>query len=290
MDTNEVGHGWDGQRFSGEFILDERTVVERLRGTDGPYVYVLCRPDLRPFYVGKGVGNRVLHHLAEARNTKRLTHKLNIIRSIERSKGQLRYIVEAPFASEAASLARERELIALIGRYDLRAGPLTNQTDGGEGTSNPSEESRQRRRESLWGSEGDDEDKNLANTWFQEIKTVRSVPVKVLGEYKVEGIWQNRDRFRMSDRQAAALAASAIANRITLCPGARIPRRMEVNGVGLIVENGVGRDVLSSGMATLTDDAEGNEVLSITPAGFAFLLAALDSDLLISAGVVDPSE
>jgi hypothetical protein len=35
--------------------------------TDQTYVYVLCRPDRTPFYVGKGVHRRVFAHEAEAR-------------------------------------------------------------------------------------------------------------------------------------------------------------------------------------------------------------------------------
>ena len=51
------------------------------------YVYVLRRPDGRPFYVGKGVGPRVFNHENEARHpNNRLSnaHKLNVIRAIWR--------------------------------------------------------------------------------------------------------------------------------------------------------------------------------------------------------------
>jgi len=51
-----------------------------LPGADRHYVYVLCRANGTPFYVGKGVGRRVFSHESEARTTRRLTHKLVVIR------------------------------------------------------------------------------------------------------------------------------------------------------------------------------------------------------------------
>src|SRR6267378_4437944 len=43
------------------------------------YVYILRRPDLRPFYVGKGKAYRLFNHVDEARHTEN-SHKLNVIR------------------------------------------------------------------------------------------------------------------------------------------------------------------------------------------------------------------
>lgn len=229
----------------------------------------------------------MLDHVKEARNTKRLTHKLNVIRSMDRKGQAIHYILETNFEDEAEALARERELIHHIGRHDLGRGPLTNQTDGGEGTSNPSEESRERRRASL----ADDDGRALANHWFQKIVRVGSVPVKNIGKYKVEALWRNRESFRMSERQAGAIAASAIANRILLEPGAIIPRRMTVEGVDLIIENGVGRDTLSSDMTVLQEPGSaGFEELKLTNAGFNYVLATIDSGLLLDAGVILPSK
>lgn len=104
----------------------------RLASTAPHYVYVLCRADGTPFYVGKGVQHRCFHHEAEARTTDRLTHKLNVIRAMGRRGEAVRYCIESSFQTEAEAHARERWLIRLFGRHDLRNGPLTNQTDGGE--------------------------------------------------------------------------------------------------------------------------------------------------------------
>lgn len=283
--------GWNGSRFDAEQLLDVagvRAVLPRIRVA---YVYVLCRADGRPFYVGKGSCNgRCLEHAREARNTRRMTHKLNVIRSMDRRGEPIGHILETDFETEMAALARERELIALIGRHDLKHGPLTNQTDGGEGTSNPSAESRARHAATLAG-EGEDEGRNLANRWFKSIVQVASVPVKNVGRYKIEGLWRNRDSFSMSGRQAGALAASAIANRVLLEPGAILPRRMEFEGVEMVIENGVGRDTLSSGMTELVPDhPQGHEQLQLTSAGLAFLLDSIDRDLLVDAGVLLPED
>lgn len=282
--------GWDGTHFEVEVLLDQSAVRWQLREVAVAYVYILCRPNGVPFYVGKGSRNaRVLDHVKEARNTKRLTHKLNVIRSMDRKGQAIRYSLEIHFKDESEALARERELIHHIGRHDLGRGPLTNQTDGGEGVSNPSEESRERRRATLAGEGADEDDRVLANRWFQKIVQVKSVPVKNIGKYKIEGLWRNRESFRMSERQAGALAASAIANRILLKPGAIIPRRMTVEGVEMIIENGVGRDMLSSNMAVLhRSDSVGFEELMLTDIGFHYIHSAIEKDLLLAAGVIQP--
>ena len=252
------------------------------------YVYVLCRSDGTPFYVGKGVGTRCLQHEAEARNTEKLTHKLNVIRAIARRGELVRYCVESTFETETEAHARERYLIALFGRHDQLRGPLTNQTDGGEGASNPSEESRERRRQSLWG-EAEDEERRIANRWFQALCQVKSVPIKALGaRFKPERLYANRSSFAQSERQAAALAASAIANRILIEPGAVIPRHLKVDGVAMAIENGAGRDILSSGIATLADTTVGYETLTLTPSGYETIISMLSRDTLEDAGVLTP--
>jgi hypothetical protein len=255
------------------------------------YVYILHRPTDEPFYVGKGVALRVFHHEAEARNTRSLTHKLNLIRSLQIQNLPIRYSIAGFFEEESEALALERHLIATIGRHDLKSGPLTNQTDGGEGTSNPSEESRQRRRDSLWGEEATDPERKIANRYFQQLTPVRSVPIKPVSTFKrADGLWKNDDTIGMSRRQAGALLASAIENRVLLEPGALLPRRLAVEGIEYIIENGVGRDMISNGMITLADATRTHEILRLSDIGYQFILENFDPSSLVDAGILLPEK
>jgi len=268
-------------------VADAAAARVSLATSSPHYVYVLCRGDGTPFYVGKGVQQRCFHHEAEARNTDRLTHKLNLLRAMHRRGEAVGYCIESSYATEEDAHARERHLIGLFGRHDQRRGPLTNQTDGGEGASNPSDESRERRRQSLWG-EAEDEERRTASRWFRTLCEVRSVPIKPLSRFTPERLHANRAEFAMSPRQAAALAASAIANHVMIQPGATIPRLMQVDSMAMAIENGVGRDILSSGMATLADQTVGAEVLAVTQSGYRFIVSALGSSTLEDAGVLAP--
>lgn len=277
----------DGEKF--EFLTDITAVRETLRLSKPFYVYVLHRPDGEPFYVGKGVADRILQHEAEARNTLRLTHKLNIIRALHRNGHRVHYRFDCFFDDELEALARERYLIQTIGRHDLKLGPLTNQTDGGEGTSNPSEESRERRRESLWGDGAEDPERKIANSYFKKLASVQSVTLKPANTFKrAAALRRNRESFPKSPRQAATLVASAIENRVMLCAGALIPRRLVVDGAELIIENGVGCDMLSSEMIELMDAAPTREILKLTTNGFNYIVQELGADFLIDAGILLP--
>ena len=86
------------------------------------YVYLHCRPDGTPFYVGKGHGRRA-YNMEYRRNA----HHLNVIAKY----GAENIIVELfPVASELEAFELECRKIA-----ELRAAgvKLANQTDGGEG-------------------------------------------------------------------------------------------------------------------------------------------------------------
>lgn len=269
-------------------LFDAIGVRTALRGHHPFYIYVLCRPCGEPFYVGKGINLRCLQHEADARTTKALTHKLNVIRSLHRQGRPVVYRIDSSFPDEAAALARERALIAEIGRHDLKLGPLTNQTDGGEGTSNPSEESRRRRRDTLWG-EADDPERQAINRWFQKLTPVRSVPIKPAATFtRAAGLWKNDDTIGMKPRQAGAIVATALANGVLLQPDCLLPRRLMVDDVEYIIENGVGRDMVSNGMIEIHDATATRETLKLTAAGYAFVLNAFGASTLIDAGVLAP--
>lgn len=90
-------------------------------------VYVHMKPDLTPFYVGKGVEKRArnLHHLIRKTNT---WH-----RNVVAKYGVENIIVEVlECSSEAEAFAREVMVIRALRNAGV---VLTNLTDGGEGVS-----------------------------------------------------------------------------------------------------------------------------------------------------------
>lgn len=253
------------------------------------YVYVLHRPDGTPFYVGKGKGRRVFFHESEALGDGR-SHKLNVIRAIHRAGGTVSYSILSFYESEPDCHAREVEEIERIGRHDLRTGPLTNLTAGGEGTSGLSEETKKRIDEELHGPAAPGE-RGIANRFYLELcKTVRSVPIRPLSAFTPKALKPHRSIRTPSSRMAATLAASAIANRVLLEPGCRIPRRLTVDGTDLCIENGAGADILKAGLASLLPaETPQDERFVVGKDALISLLGNCDNRILIDAGVLEPS-
>jgi hypothetical protein len=288
-------HFGDPARWDGLTILTREVARQQITERPGHYyIYVLCQPDGTPFYVGKGRGQRVFQHEAEACNPSRRSHKCNLIRRIQREGSPVGYVLDSFYEIEADSLVRERELIACFGRYDLRAGPLTNQIDGGEGAANPSVESRARHAASL-GGEADDPERRVANRFLAAIAGGQdSVPIKP---------WQTlRRRAHLlrpspnkpvpdpTSRMAKAIVASAVANRVVLEPGAILPRRLVIDGVECAIENGCGGDMIHAGMVEPVEprSAPLDENLRLTMTGHQAVVRLIGADRLIAFGLIDP--
>jgi len=93
----------------------------------GQYNYGSYEFEYEPFYVGKGKDDRI--------NDKKNNHceyKINKIRGLGFETIRRRIIENI---EENYSFELEKKLIKLIGRENLKEGPLTNETDGGEGSS-----------------------------------------------------------------------------------------------------------------------------------------------------------
>lgn len=91
----------------------------------------------KPFYVGKGKGDRYRKHLTLSKSEKKFNkHKSGTIDSLLREgHNLLDYIVILErFETEDEAFAFEELCIKSIGRHDLKLGPLTNQTNGGRGS------------------------------------------------------------------------------------------------------------------------------------------------------------
>ncbi len=109
------------------------------------YVYVYLDCSRIPFYVGKGQGHRykIWDHLG--RSNPFLQSKIKKI-GVEHIK------IEFPLenVSEEDAFAYEELFIGIVGRRDLKTGPLCNLSMGGEGSS-PSEETKRKISTSLKG-------------------------------------------------------------------------------------------------------------------------------------------
>jgi hypothetical protein len=128
-----------------------------------------------------GLGKRLFNHDADARNTTLTTHKLNVIRVIRKNGGNVSYALPYFCDDEAEAHAFEVKLISSIGRHDLKKGPLTNQTAGGEGVTGLSAETMARKAANLGGA-SDDPHRRVANEFFHSIAGRQdSVPIKPLG-------------------------------------------------------------------------------------------------------------
>ena len=101
------------------------------------YVYLYKDVDGEPVYIGKGIGDRARQHL-KLSNNDRLNKWI-------RKRSEQGYLIEPEIVahgSEDNMLMVEVALIKLFGRADQAKGGLFNNTDGGDGVSNPSDEVR----------------------------------------------------------------------------------------------------------------------------------------------------
>jgi hypothetical protein len=98
----------------------------------GNYEYKNYKFEYEPFYVGEGTNDRCYKHLSETIKTPN-KHKFYTIQKIKTL--ELKPIIEIITSnlSEKDAQYLEIMLIKIIGRRDLKTGPLTNLTVGGEG-------------------------------------------------------------------------------------------------------------------------------------------------------------
>jgi hypothetical protein len=129
------------------FLLEDKTF----------YVYIYLDPrkpekhkyeeyefDYEPFYVGKGHNNRDKSYFKCLNDD---TFKMRKIRNIIKQTNQQPIVIRIKTnLNEQQAFDFEIKMIKLIGRKDLHKGPLVNLSDGGEGSSNPSQYARENSR------------------------------------------------------------------------------------------------------------------------------------------------
>jgi uncharacterized protein len=249
------------------FVGEREGCLATIGGLDGCYTYVLRRPDGRPFYVGQGTGYRVFDHENEARHPngpRSNSHKLNVIRAIQRSGAVLRYEIDRVFPNKDGANARETELIARFKRLH-EGGTLTNRHPGGGSTSGISPFSREKHAATLGGIPDDDFETATLNRFVLAIGPMDSIVLKPVSRFRPRPTMPHPKKKTPSLRQAIALAATAAANGVVLVAGARLPRAVVVDGIRGVVENGVSCRIMGSGMATVISAAD--------PADEVFLLS-----------------
>jgi group I intron endonuclease len=100
----------------------------------GEYVYDDYKFGYEPFYVGKGKDYRHKKHLNDSQLSDK-SHKSNLIKKLINNGQYPDIIITKECLSQNEAFELEKKLIFEIGRYDLKTGPLTNKTEGGEGIS-----------------------------------------------------------------------------------------------------------------------------------------------------------
>lgn len=90
-----------------------------------------------PFYVGKGFGDRCYHHYTRKTNLgNRNRMKANTVKKIL-SEGKEPTVIKYYTVDKQTALDYEQQIIATLGRRDLKTGILVNRTDGGQRGLNP---------------------------------------------------------------------------------------------------------------------------------------------------------
>lgn len=221
------------------------------------YVYLLCRPDGRPFYVGKGSNRRVFEHEAEALRNHPIGEsnpfKCNVIRKIVRDGGTIRYKIDSVHEPDAQMRCLEREAALIREHRRLHEGGILTNLAGGLGSlSGSAPSSLDRHSATLSGAAEDNPERATLNRLLLGIGPVASVPIKPVQQIsRILPTTPHPSPRSPSLRCAYALIASASATGTRLVGGAVIARAFNYQGVEAIIENGGARDILKAGMASL---------------------------------------
>jgi len=140
----------------------------------GVYGYDDYEFEYEPFYIGKGQNDQSLIHLKKSKVNfnKGNQFKFNKIRKIKKETGKNPIIVKIKEnLLENKSFELEMKLIKDIGRINQGTGPLTNLTDGGEGTSGwvPSEKVRRKMGDSRKGEKNPNFGKSMSEEQKKKI-------------------------------------------------------------------------------------------------------------------------
>lgn len=278
---------------------------------DSYYTYILMKPSGVPFYVGKGIGGRVLQHRLEAlrEGLARKTNpfKCNTIRQIVAAGQDLTYRIDRIFAADAQydCLLREETLIA---RYRRRCdgGTLTNLAAGLGSLASPDPFSVQRHAATLSGASEERPERTALNLFLRALGGVDSVPVKPVSEYRgrmVRAYPSPKALKSPTRRNGLTLAAAALASNLKLVPGVVILPRVFTyrpdpddwplttpppDAVQAVIENGALGDILKLGLADLIPaDRIEDEAVTLDSRQITQVAALLGRETLRGWGLID---
>lgn len=260
------------------------------------YVYALCLPDLTPFYIGKGVNNRVFDHVLEARRNHKIgetnPHKCNKIRKLETAGIQIHYSIVSFHETNVEAEREESRLIAKFGRAP-EGGPLTNLAGGRESELELHPESRAKHAATLGHdphNPAKDPETRVLNEFMSTIVPVRSTPLKPRSKYRGSRIRHTTGTTRSTEpkpRSAGALAVAASLNGGSLDAGALIPRTFVYDGIPGILENGVSNDIIGTGLAEIVSALDpAGEQFRVTVEGANTIRSLLGAKLLDTLGLI----
>ena len=119
----------------GNFSMEMESLQfdEKAQAAVGYYVYMLINPeDKKPFYVGKGKGNRVFQHIQDALNSDIVTEKYDVIRDIISKRKEVEHIIICHgINNESEAYRIEAAVIDSLNYYGCN---LTNAVNGHHST------------------------------------------------------------------------------------------------------------------------------------------------------------
>lgn len=200
-------------------------------------------------------------------------HKCNTIRRLITSGQDLLYRIDRTYAEADQLACLEREA-ALIARYRRRSdgGTLTNLASGLGNLFGLDPETAARHAATLSGLPEDNPERAALNLFLASFGEVSSVPVKPLSQYRnrlVPAAPSSKALRTPSLRNCLTLIVPAVAEGLTLAPGAVLPRSFTLypdrnewplqvpppESVVAVIENGAASDILKLGLVTLVPAA-----------------------------------